>query len=162
MDMEKIYAYVRKKKAQDALAAQMKVAAAAFVADATTLTDEQALDMPALLKTWEEALEKGEALAYNSVIIKDGKTYRVAQTGGVTPLESQAPGMDGMLAVYRPIDKQHAGTIEDPIPWVNGMDCTAGKYYSHDGGLWLCAGDMVPCTWAPGTAGVWQWEAVEV
>ena len=162
MDMEKIYAYVRKKKAQDAMAEQMKVAAAAFVADATTLTDEQALAMPALLKTWDEALKKGAALAYNTVVIKDGQPYRVAQAGGVTPLESQAPGMDGMLAVYRPIDRQHAGTIEDPIPWVNGMDCTAGRYYSYDGATWLCAGDMVPCTWAPGTAGVWQWEAVEV
>lgn len=162
MDMEKVYAYVRKKKAQEALAEQVKTAASAFVAESTTLTDEQALAMPDLLKDWDKALAKGETLAYNSVVMKDGKPYRVAQDGGVTPQAHQVPGGDGMLAVYRPIDQTHAGTLEDPIPWVYGMDCTTGLYYSYAGAVWLCGGDMKPCTWAPGTTGVWQWEAVEV
>ena len=65
-----------------------------------------------------------------------------------------------MLAVYRPIDREHAGTLADPIPWVYGMDCYSGKYYVHGGITYLCKSDMLPCVWEPGSAGLWQWEAV--
>lgn len=80
--------------------------------------------------------------------------------GGRSAMEHQPPHGEGMLAVYRPIDKAHTGTQEDPIPWVYGMDCTAGLYYSYNGVVYLCKADMKPCVWAPGTAGLWQWEAV--
>ena len=49
---------------------------------------------------------------------------------------------------------------EDPIPWVYGMDCTNGLYYTYEGTLYLCKSDMKPCVWAPGSPGLWQWEAV--
>ena len=64
---------------------------------------------------------------------------------------------------YRPIDQSHAGTLEDPIPWVYGMDCHAGVYFSYQGHIYQVAegGDMVPCVWAPGTAGLWQWVLIE-
>ena len=93
-------------------------------------------------------------------ILNDGGTlYRVVQA--VTPQAHQPPHGEGMLAIYRPIDTAHAGTEEDPIPWVYGMDCTSGLYYSYNAAVYLCKGDMKPCVWAPGTAGLWQWEAVE-
>ena len=124
----------------------------------TTLTDTQALSMPDILPTWAELLERGERVQAGVFLMKEGQCYRVMQE--VTPIESQPPGADGMLAVYRPIDKEHAGTLEDPIPWVNGMDCFKGKYYSNEGEVYLCKQDMTPCVWAPGTEGVWQWEVV--
>ena len=124
----------------------------------TTLTDAQALFMPDILPTWAKLLERGEKVQAGVCLMKEGQCYRVMQD--VTPVESQPPGADGMLAIYRPIDKEHAGTLEDPIPWVSGMDCKEGKYYSHKGKIYLCTGDMSPCVWAPGTAGVWQWEVV--
>lgn len=123
---------------------------------ATTLTDSQALSMPDILPTWAELLECGEQIAQGVCLMHGGQCYRVMQE--VTPIESQPPGADGMLAVYRPIDRDHAGTIDDPIPWVNGMDCFKDKYYSHDGEVYLCKQDMTPCVWPPGTEGVWQWE----
>ena len=69
----------------------------------------------------------------------------------------------GMLAVYRPIERQHAGTQADPIPWVSGMDCYAGKYYSYNGHIYRVAdgGTVKPCVWYPGMPDVWQWEMVE-
>ena len=87
----------------------------------------------------------------------------MVQAGGVTPQEHQPPHGEGMLAVYRPIDQSHAGTLEDPIPWVYGMDCHAGVYFSYQGHIYQVAegGDMVPCVWAPGTAGLWQWVLIE-
>lgn len=130
----------------------------ALAMTATTLSDQKALSMPDILPTWAELLERGEKIAQGVCLMKDGQCYRVMQE--VAPIESQPPGADGMLAVYRPIDKEHAGTLEDPIPWVNGMDCFKGKYYSNEGEVYLCKQDMTPCVWPPGTDGVWQWEVV--
>lgn len=129
-----------------------------MVRSATTLTDNVALSVPDLLPTWEELLKEGNQVEKGVCLMYNGQCYRVEQA--VTPIESQKPGDEGMLAVYRPIDKEHAGTQADPIPFVYGMDCYEGKYYSHEGNTYLCTGDMIPCVWAPGTPGVYQWELV--
>lgn len=143
------------------LSGQLSAAARLYVQAATDVPDETALEMPDLFKTWAEVLAAGVTVAENSIINDGGTLYRVITPGGVLPQEHQPPHGEGMLAVYRPIDTAHAGTKEDPIPWVYGMDCTAGLYYSHAAALYLCSADMTACVWAPGTAGVWQWEAVE-
>lgn len=142
------------------LNAQLAVASRLYVQNTSEdVPDEQALEMPDLFKTWEEVLAAGVQLKANSIVNDGGALYRVGQA--VTPQESQPPHGEGMLAVYRPIDAEsHAGTLEDPIPWVYGMDCYTDKYYSYNGVTYLCKGDMIPCTWEPGSAGLWQWEAV--
>lgn len=142
-------------------AVRTRAAAMAFAAGATTITDGQALTMPGLFPTWEEVLDAGQPLKKGQVIDNGGTLYRVEQES-VTPQAHQPPGGEGMLAVYRPIAPGHAGTQEDPIPWVYGMDCPEGKYYSYNGNTYLVAegGSMIPCVWAPGTAGLWQWVLV--
>lgn len=142
------------------MAGQMQVATRLYVQTATDVPDETALEMPDLFKTWEEVLAAGKTVAENSIINDGGTLYRVVASGGVTPQEHQPPHGEGMLAVYRPIDATHAGTLEDPIPWVYGMDCTEGLYYSYNAAVYLCKSTMTPCVWAPGTAGLWQWEKV--
>lgn len=139
---------------------QLRVAAMAFAATATTIPDAQALEMPDLFPMWETVLSEGKELAAERAISKDGQLYRVVQA--VTPQEHQPPDGEGMLAIYRPINPEHAGTADDPIPWVYGMDCHAGKYYSYEGAVYMVAegGDMIPCTWPPDTAGMWQWVKV--
>ena len=54
------------------------------------------------------------------------------------------------------------GTIEDPIPWVSGMNCFADFYYTYNDKLYKVAagGSMMPCTQAP-DSGIWQWELIE-
>lgn len=143
------------------LSGQLSAAAKLYVQAATDVPDETALEMPDLFKTWEEVLEAGKTVAENSIINDGGTLYRVVAEGGVLPQEHQPPHGEGMLAVYRPIDTTHTGTLEDPIPWVYGMDCTEGLYYSYNATVYLCKANMTPCVWAPGTAGLWQWEAVE-
>ena len=140
------------------MAGQMEVAAKVFVQAATDLDDAVALQMPGLFKSWDEVLEAGAALAANIVISCGDKLYRVVQA--VTPISSQRPDSEGMLAVYRPIDQTHAGTLEDPIPYISGMDTVAEKYYSYNGKTYLCKLTMTPCVWAPDTEGLWQWEEV--
>lgn len=143
------------------LSGQLSAVAKLYVQAATDVPDETALEMPDLFKTWEEVLAAGQNVAQNAIINDGGTLYRVVAAGGVLPQEHQPPHGEGMLAVYRPIDTAHAGTMEDPIPWMYGMDCTEGLYYSHNATVYLCKANMTPCVWAPGTAGLWQWEAVE-
>lgn len=54
------------------------------------------------------------------------------------------------------------GTIEDPIPWVSGMNCFADFYYTYNDKLYkvVAGGSMMPCTQAP-DSGIWQWELIE-
>ena len=136
------------------LSGQLSAAAKLYVQAATDVPDETALEMPDLFKTWEEVLEAGKTVAENSIINDGGTLYRVVAEGGVLPQEHQPPHGEGMLAVYRPIDTAHTGTLEDPIPWVYGMDCTEGLYYSYNATVYLCKANMTPCVWAPGTAGL--------
>ncbi len=150
----------QKVEAEAAAAAQTKAATRLYVQKATDITDEQALAMPDLFLTWAEALAAGNKLAENTVLRDGSVLYRVVQSGGVTPLESQPPHGEGMLAVYRPIDQVHEGTKEDPIPFVYGMDTEEGKYYVYEGITYLCKQDMIPCVWPPNTPGLWQWEVV--
>ena len=137
---------------------QAMTLARAVAATATGLTDAVALSIPDLLPAWAELLSAGNPVAAGVCLTHKGQTYRVVQA--VTPIESQPPGGEGMLAIYRPIEREHTGTPSDPIPWVYGMDCYSGKYYSYEGNTYLCKADMIPCVWAPGPAGLWQWEAV--
>ena len=137
---------------------QVMTLARTMAAAATTLTDAVALSIPDLLPAWAELLSAGNQVSAGVCLTHKGQTYRVVQA--VTPIESQPPGGEGMLAVYRPIDREHAGTLADPIPWVYSMDCYSGKYYVHGGITYLCKSDMLPCVWEPGSAGLWQWEAV--
>lgn len=130
-----------------------------IAATATNIPDTVARSIPDLLPAWEELLAAGQPIQPGVCLVHNGQTYRQAQSGPVTPQAHQPPGGDGMLAVYRPIDQEHAGTQADPIPWVYGMDCLEGKYYGYDGKIYLAKLDMLPCVWTPGSAGtetVWE------
>ena len=135
------------------------ILARTLAASHTELSDTVALSIPDILPSWDELLATGQPIQSGVCLMHNGQTYRVVQD--VTPIESQPPDMDGMLAVYRPIEREHTGTLADPIPWVSGMDCEEGKYYSYEGKTYLCKADMIPCVWPPDTPDLWQWEVVE-
>ena len=143
------------------LTPQFRTAMLSYAATSTAIPDSYALDMSDLFPTWAAVLADGEELPEGRVLNDGGQLYRVVQA--VTPQAHQAPHDEGMLAVYRPIDREHAGTADDPIPWVYGMDCYAGKCYRYNGKVYRVAegGDMIPCTWPPDTPGMWQWEEVQ-
>lgn len=134
----------------------------AMAATATNIPDTVARSIPDLLSQWEELLAAGKPIKPGVCLTHNGQVYRMVQSTEVTPQAHQPPGGEGMLAVYRPIDTEHAGTQADPIPWVSGMDCYAGKYYSYNGKIYRVAegGTMAPCNWPPDTSGLWQWEEV--
>lgn len=101
----------------------------------------------------------GQNYKAGDIVNRNGTAYRVVQD--VLSLENQPPDADGMLAVYRPISLTSSGTIDDPIPFENGMDVTSGTYYSYNGKVYLAKADMLPCVWPPDTPGLWQWEEVK-
>ena len=157
--LEELSREVADLKAQSGESGPVLAAASAFALVATNIPDEQALAMTGLFPMWEQLLAAGEKIEYGRILQEGEQLYRVVQEAGVVPQEHQPPSAEGMLAVYRPIDEAHAGTLEDPIPWVYGMDCYAGKYYLYNEKTYLVAegGNMIPCTWPPDTAGMWQW-----
>ena len=141
-----------KAAAETRLTDQMQVAVKAYVRATTDITDAEALAMPDMFRTWEEVLEAGKALEANTVLRIGRQLYRVVQQ--VTPQAHQRPDGEGMLAVYRPIDQSHAGTLEDPVPFVYGMDTEEGKYYSLRAATPTCATqDMSPVRLAARHAG---------
>lgn len=142
-----------------AMSTQLRAAAQLYVQQVADIPDNTALEMPDLFKTWDEVLAAGAQLEANTILNDSGQLYRVVQA--VTPQEHQAPHDEGMLAIYRPIEPDHAGTLEDPIPYVYGMDTEKDKYYSYNDKVYLCNLDMKPCVWAPDTPGLWQWTEVQ-
>lgn len=54
----------------------------------------------------------------------------------------------------------HAGTYDDPIPFVYGMAVEYQSLYSYAGDVYLWADSFCPaCVWLP-DSGIWQWQAV--
>ena len=146
--------------AQQVVNGPMVAAACAFATISTEIPDNMALEMVSLFPSWEDVLKAGEQLRKGRIITYASQPYRVEQD--VTPQDHQPPDGEGMLAIYRPIDQTHAGTLEDPIPWVYGMDCPAGSYFSYQGHIYRVAegGTMAPCTFPPDTTDMWQWEKI--
>ncbi len=140
--------------------AEIQLATMFMLATCTTYTDDQALQIKSVFSVWPDGVNTDGKYTKGQYITHNDQLYRIEQD--VQPIESQPPDAEGMLAVYRPVDIEHEGTLDDPIPWVYGMNCYAGKYYSYEGAVYMVAegGDMIPCTWPPDTPDMWQWVKV--
>ena len=140
--------------------AEIQLATMFMLATCTTYTDDQALQIKSVFSVWPDGVNTDGKYTKGQYITHNDQLYRIEQD--VKPIESQPPDAEGMLAVYRPVDIEHEGTLDDPIPWVYGMNCYAGKYYSCEGAVYMVAegGDMIPCTWPPDTPDMWQWVKV--
>lgn len=97
--------------------------------------DQEALEVKLLYKEFSSQigrpLEVGEFIQYND------KLYRVLQAH--TAQAEWTPDVAASLFVV--IDKEHAGTKEDPIPAQLNMEYFAGKYYIENETLYLCTRD---------------------
>lgn len=106
----------------------------------------------------------GVEYTFGKRIVHGGIVYEVKQD--LTSQEHQPPGSEGMLAIYRPLSAdpesggEAAGTLDDPIAFIDGMDVNSGRYYSYGDLVYLAKADMIPCVWPPNSTGLWQWEAV--
>lgn len=102
----------------------------------TNIPNPAALEMPDLFPNFTELIsqevKKGNILRYM------GKLYRVRQDH--TVLAIYTPGIE-TASLYEVIDREHAGTVEDPIPYTPPMEIFKGKHYTQDGQLYRCTRD---------------------
>ena len=115
---------------------------AAILEAAKHLSDAVAATAPMLFPRWKvgEAYAGGERLCYN------GKLYKVRDGMAHT---SQADWMpDVAVSQYERIDVEHAGTMDDPIPYAGNMVLAIGLYYTQDGAVYRCIRDTVSPVYA--------------
>lgn len=114
----------------------ISVARAMIEAGAATLSDGEAAKVPYMSKKWVvgESVVPGDRRYFEPTEL----LYKVRDGQGHTTQADWTP--DKTPALWAVVDVEHAGTVEDPIPAVRGMDYVYGKYYldPEDGKIYLC------------------------
>lgn len=107
------------------------------VNSARTITDDQeALEVKVLYKQWSKQI--GKQLEVGEYVQHEDKLYRVLQAH--VARETWIPG-NGTESLFVVINKEHKGTLDDPIPYTTNMELFVDKYYSEDGILYICTRD---------------------
>lgn len=102
-----------------------------------SLDDNTALTSVELFAKWRDLVDhsvevdKGYKFRYGKDL------YRTEQPK-YTFTESHVPGAPGLESIFSKVDKSHAGTLEDPIPYDGNMEVYEGFYYSQDNFVHLC------------------------
>ena len=117
------------------------VSLARSLINSVPLADEKALEMQVLYPVWGEEgaefgkqVEVGFRLQYKPEGETDYTLYEVIQ-----PHALQADWKPSeLMALYKVITVEHAGTLDDPIPYMQGMAFEKGKYYEQYGVVYLC------------------------
>lgn len=94
-------------------------------------------------KLWKEVQKdgtKGRKVLKDFRFQHDGKLYRTEQPE-YKFVEHYVPGAAGMESLFSKVDKDHAGTIEDPIPYDGNMEIFSGLYYTQNGVIYRCIRD---------------------
>lgn len=123
----------------------LKTAKLAASFAAVSFTDEQAVQVKELYPHWEDCvggpLKTGDRVLYDGLLYKVRQDIESVQTG-------QYPSVD-TAALYEEIVYNHAGTMDDPIPYNNNMELFNGKYYSQDGVTYYCFRDSGQAVYNP-------------
>ena len=109
--------------------------------DAVALTAKELF--PQWDKLWKEVqpdgakgrtVDKGFRFLYSDTLFRtEQPSYRF--------VEHQVPGAPGMESLFSIVDKDHAGTVYDPIPYERNMEVYKGLYYTQNDVLYLCIRD---------------------
>lgn len=99
----------------------------------TDISNEEALDYMAIIYPWDYYLDK--VLTEGMMVTYEDKPWRVRQTH--TPLEVYPPSLS-TASLYEAIDKEHDGTLEDPIPYNPPMEIFIDKYYIENNEIYKC------------------------
>lgn len=97
--------------------------------------DQEALEIKMLYK--EFMAQIGKPLAVGEYVQYNDKLYRVLQVH--TAQANWTPDIAASLFVV--IDKEHQGSLEDPIPAQVNMEYFSGKYYIENDVIYLCTRD---------------------
>ena len=98
------------------------------------LNDDEALKVKDMYPEWTPGIEVKTGEKYQH----EGWLWRVVQDH--TTQDGWEPSMD-TASLWERIDEEHAGTLEDPIPYTPPMEIFKDKYYTQDGVTYLCTRD---------------------
>lgn len=103
-----------------------------------SLTDQQSLEVKSLYPNWEDLI--GKELTKDMKVQYGDKLFKVVQTH--TAQSDWEPSID-TAALFTEIVEDHAGTLEDPIPYPSdgNMIIYNGKYYIENNIVYLCIRD---------------------
>lgn len=99
----------------------------------TDITNEEALDYMVIVYAWEEFI--GKVLPIGKIVSHNDRLWRVRQEH--TALKEYEPSL-ATASLYEVIEKEHEGTLEDPIPYMPPMEIFEGKYYVENDKTYLC------------------------
>ena len=102
-----------------------------------SLEDTVALTAVELFPKWKDLVDKAEKVTKGFRFQHGGKLYRTEQPEYVF-VDTYVPGAAGTESLFSKVDKDHAGTIDDPIPYERNMEIYEGLYYSQNGVTYLC------------------------
>lgn len=128
-----------------------RTAKAAAQTEELTITEYALMGKAGMYDEWQAGAEyaQGKRITYNGIV------YEVQQQ--TTASEVYPPDAEGVLALYRPLNTDGSGTLEDPYVWLYGMDVEVGEYVMYNGQTYKAKGPMSPCTWVPGSdTNVWE------
>ena len=98
-----------------------------------TVDDNTALRMVAFYPEWAENAE----YTAEYKVQRNGKLWRCRQAH--TSQTGWEP--ENAASLWTEICENHAGTLEDPIPYSGNMALESGKYYMQDGKVYRCTRD---------------------
>lgn len=98
------------------------------------LPDSDAVKIPLCYDAWatDKAYKVGDRVEC------DGKLWKCRQAH--TSQENWKPSIE-TASLWEVIDVEHAGTLDDPIPYDQTMTVYNGKYYEEDGIIYKCIRD---------------------
>lgn len=97
------------------------------------IPNEEALDYMVIVYAWEDFI--GKVLPMGKIVSHNDRLWRVRQEH--TALKEYEPSL-ATASLYEVIEKEHEGTLEDPIPYMPPMEIFEGKYYVEDNETYKC------------------------
>lgn len=101
------------------------------------LTNKQALQVKEIYGNWNPDVEYLKPENGILRILDEGELYELRQNH--TSQAGWSPHLTP--ALWKKVVVDHAGTIDDPIPYSNGLEIFNGKYYTQNDVLYLCMRD---------------------
>lgn len=108
-----------------------------------SLDDSTALTAMELFPKWDELVKQaveveiGFRFQYKAESETESKLYRTEQPK-YTFVKHEVPGSVGTESLFSKVDKTHAGSYDDPIPYEKNMEIYQDSYYIQYGVLYLC------------------------
>lgn len=102
----------------------------------TEIADNDALDTIDLFDEWDGLI--GQTVKAGRIVRTVEGLWRVRQEHTV---QAHYPPSIHTASLYERIVREHAGTVDDPIPYAPPMEIFNGKYYTQDGVTYLCNRD---------------------